>query len=95
MGFRQTFINYDVGGLSGSATFAGQLDTDQVKTLWKSYVSNKVDGLSTTQAGIIQFSIMATIHLKHLHSFFQQVPLLKGVFLKADLAKILAILWNR
>lgn len=82
---RQTFINYDVGGTSGSATFAGQLDTDQVKTLWKSYVSNKVDGLSTTQAGIIQFSIMATIHLKHLHSFFQQVPLLKGVFMKATL----------
>lgn len=84
---RQTFINYDVGGTSGSATFAGQLDTDQVKTLWKSYVSTKQDGsiTGTVQPGIIQFSIMATIHLKHLHSFFQQIPLLKGVFMKATL----------
>jgi hypothetical protein len=28
---------------------------------------------------------MATIHLKHIHNFFQNVPLLKGVFMKMTL----------
>jgi hypothetical protein len=35
--------------------------------------------------GILQISISATIYLKHLHSFFQMTPLLKGVFMKMTL----------
>ena len=38
-----------------------------------------------TTKGFIQYSIVATIYLKHLHSFFNMCPLLKGVFMKLTL----------
>lgn len=49
--------------------------------IWKSYISNQV---SATQlvGGVMEVSVMATIYLKHIHSFFNMVPLLKGVFMK-------------
>ena len=43
--------------------------------LWKSYVS-------AITAYNQQTSIVATVYLKHIHSFFNMVPLLKGVFMK-------------
>ena len=79
---RQQYINYDVGGTSGSATFAGQLDSDQTKQLWKSYISQKVDGVDATNQGMFQITISSIVYLKHLHSFFNMCPLLKGVFMK-------------
>lgn len=55
--------------------------------LWKSYISKKQDQVSSvngpqTTAGIIQYAVMATVYLKHVHSFFNMIPLLKGVFMK-------------
>lgn len=82
---RQQFINYDVEASSGSATFAGQLDGQEVRTLWKSYVSTKINGVDGVNQGVFQISINAIVYLKHLHSFFQMTPLLKGVFMKATL----------
>jgi len=86
---RQQFIAFDDAAIAGGAT-AGQAysavftgpagATEQ----YKSFISSKVSAGSTTQASI-QYSIMATIHLKHLHSFFQNIPLLKGVFMKMTL----------
>jgi hypothetical protein len=59
---------------SGAFTY----ETNQqsvMNQIWKSYIFNKT--------GIIQqTTIMATVYLKHLHSFFNMVPLLKGVFMK-------------
>jgi hypothetical protein len=58
------------------------------QSLWRSYISQKVDSIKTTasnvltQKGYIQYSIVATVYLKHVHSFFNMCPLLKGVFLK-------------
>ena len=73
---RQQYISYDpdatpAGGLAYSTLF----DADGCKALYKSYISQK-------QAQSIQWSVMATIQLKHIHNFFQNVPLLKGVFMK-------------
>lgn len=82
---RQQYINYDVAGSSGSATFAGQLDTDQTKNIWKSYISNKVQGVNATTQGLFQITISSVVYLKHLHSFFNMCPLLKGVFMKLTL----------
>lgn len=82
---RQRYINYDVEGSSGSATFAGQLDTDQTKQLWKSYVSQKVNGVNGANQGMFQITISSIVYLKHLHSFFNMCPLLKGVFMKLTL----------
>ena len=63
-------------------------DSTVCQSLWKSYISKKVDSVRTsttntlTTKGYIQYSIVATVYLKHVHSFFNMCPLLKGVFLK-------------
>lgn len=55
---------------------------------WKNYIFNKqnqvIAGGGTVQ-GIVQYAICATIYLKHVHSFFNMVPLLKGTFMKMTL----------
>ncbi len=56
--------------------------------LWNSYVSRvatatqDAGGATITLSGIWQASILAVVQLKHVHSFFERVPLLKGVFMK-------------
>lgn len=80
---RQNYINYDengsTGGGTGSATagddYSDILPADRALQQYKSYINRKT---TTT----FQIAIMATIHLKHIHNFFQNVPLLKGVFMK-------------
>ena len=49
--------------------------------IWKSYISTQV-AVNNGVSGMVQYSIMGTIYLKHLHSFFNMCPLLKGVFMK-------------
>jgi len=82
---RQTYINYDPDGLTdaGSDAFSTLLPAASCNALYKSYISQKTNVSATM--GVIQFSIMAIIQLKHLHSFFQNVPLLRGVFMKATI----------
>jgi hypothetical protein len=86
---RQEYISYDpdalTGGVvlgSGSAAglrpFSDLLTAQSAQQQYKSYISVKV-------AAGIQWSILATVHLKHIHNFFQNVPLLKGVFMKMTL----------
>jgi hypothetical protein len=86
---RQQYINYDPAGLSapGAATYQTfGLTAAACNNLYKSYISTKTNpALAGTNPGVLQISIMAQIQLKHLHSFFQSVPLLKGVFMKATL----------
>jgi hypothetical protein len=82
---RQMYINYDGAGVPGSGTYGALLSTGVASQIWKSYISNKQAGLNATNPGIYQVSIMATIYLRHLHSFFDSVPLLKGVFMKLTL----------
>ena len=82
---RQMYINYDVDGDSGDGLFSNQFTATQAQNLWKSYVSKKQNAVAATSQGVFQISIMATIYLKHLHSFFQMCPLLKGVFMKMTL----------
>lgn len=86
---RQQYINYDPAGLSAptAATFQTfGLTSAACNNLYKSYISTKSNPVTVgTDAGVLQISIMAQIQLKHVHSFFQSVPLLKGVFMKATL----------
>jgi hypothetical protein len=80
---RIQYINYDEAGIPGAGTYASLLRSGAPETLWKSYVKTKIDSLTAgTVKGVLQIVINATIYLKHIHSFFQQVPLLKGVFMK-------------
>jgi len=73
------------GDLLAQPTLAtGQNGT--LNQLWKGYICGKVNqtGAALVQIvpGVIQYAITATIYLKHVHSFFNMVPLLKGAFMK-------------
>lgn len=78
---RQQYINYDVAGVPQTGTYADFLTAATCNNVWKSYVSTRVDS-AAGNTGMFQISIMGFVHLKHLHSFFNSLPLLKGVFMK-------------
>jgi len=82
---RQRYIAFDLDGVGGGTVTGGTtsaysdlISSSAIDQQYKSYIFNKT---STS----IQYAIMATIHLKHIHNFFQNVPLLKGVFMKMTL----------
>ena len=93
---RQKWINFDTAGVVGAQTFTSptsmavssatlgnlQQSSTTCDTLWKSFIKKKLTGTSASSPGVIQYSVMATVYLKHIHSFFNMVPLLKGVFMK-------------
>ena len=91
---RQQAIAYDPDGTNGGGTASGASASTNANSStftstacdaqYKSYINRKVNPAASTIA-TIQYSIMAIIHLKHLHNFFQNVPLLKGVFMKMTL----------
>ena len=90
---RQSYISYDPSvqpradedaGSITAVAYSVLMTAEQSKTLWKSYVSNKVDS-TTTKGGCVQISVMATIYLRHIHSFFNNCPLLKGAYMKMTL----------
>jgi hypothetical protein len=81
------------GGLT-TATYTSLLQTNALNTLWKNYVLTRISGalttttanaISVTTAPLLQINLMAIVKLKHIHSFFNMCPLLKGVFMKLTL----------
>ncbi len=79
--------------LTGAVATPGDQQTTAAsysQNLWKSYISFKRDATAVDQrtaisgasGAAIQISVLATIYLKHVHSFFNMCPLLKGVFMK-------------
>lgn len=81
---RTKWIAYNPDALAGTNSYGTEfLSANSSSLIWKSHISNKAS--STANAGsrpILQISVMATIYLKHIHSFFNMCPLLKGVFMK-------------
>jgi hypothetical protein len=79
---RQLYIMYDADALNGSGSYgADSLNGDSANALWKSRIITKANG----PPAVFQVAITATIHLRHLHSFFNQIPLIKGAFMKLTL----------
>lgn len=79
---RQLYIMYDTDASNGSSTYgATALSAASANALWKSRIITKVNG----PPAVFQVAITATIHLRHLHSFFNQIPLIKGAFMKLTL----------
>jgi hypothetical protein len=78
---RQQFINFDLQGIPVTGTYASLIPETSVKTMWKNYISQKRNSTASLN-GIFQISVMATIYLRHLHSFFDKIPLAKGIFMK-------------
>jgi hypothetical protein len=89
---RQQFINFNPDGVTGAGAAGSTYGSllfgagDAAKDVWKSYIFNKTitpPVPNTIQnTGVIQFAVIATVYLKHVHSFFNMCPLLKGVFMK-------------
>lgn len=82
---RMQNINFDLNGkitAAGGDTYNDLILASSVNTLYKSYIFNKVNNAT---GGIIEYSITATVYLRHLHSFFQMCPLLRGAFMKITL----------
>lgn len=69
--------------------FVGRPST-YAQQIWNNVISFKTipttPGANSSYANgsdiIMQISVMATVYLKHIHSFFNMCPLLKGVFMK-------------
>jgi hypothetical protein len=90
---RQQYYNYDIAcvGSGGAGTWGSILGTFGLNQSYKSYVFNQQNGITPNpgstppivgQPAILQQAIVGQIKLRHLHNFFQEVPLLKGVFMK-------------
>lgn len=86
---RHQYWNFDLDAVTAStgnsAPFSTLITAQQVNQVWKSYIFNKVAGVATSKSMVWQAAITAQIYLRHLHPFFDAVPLLKGVFLKLTL----------
>ena len=79
---RQLYIMYDADALNGNSNYgATSLSGASANALWKSRIITKANG----PPAVFQVAITATIHLRHLHSFFNQIPLIKGAFMKLTL----------
>jgi hypothetical protein len=90
---------WNASQLSGAASPAKERNpyvgrpSGALQQIWTSNVCNKTDpttpGAYATYAVNtplnFQIAVMATIYLKHIHSFFNMCPLLKGVFMKLTL----------
>jgi len=86
---RQLAWNFDPSAFTGPETsatlFSVLFGTASLNQMWKSYIFTKVNQTATSNTGTFQVAISAIIYLKHLASFFERVPLLKGVFMKMTL----------
>ena len=89
--YRTKWIAYDgAAGITSSAGVAsvsystfGTL-ANSITNIWKNniVVKTNIPNPAAGLSGVTQIAVMGTIYLKHLHSFFNMCPLLKGVFMK-------------
>jgi hypothetical protein len=77
---RQKAWNFNVAGLTApsQSAFSVLITQSSLNTIYKSNVIKAA-------AGIWQCQIVANIYLRHLHSFFDKLPLVKGAFMKITL----------
>jgi hypothetical protein len=83
---RQKYWNFDPEGtsVSGGEAFSTLISSANLNNSYKSYIFNKVAGTAGVP-GVWQAHIMATIKLKHLHNFFEKIPLAKGLYFRITL----------
>jgi len=83
---RQRNWNFNVAGFTGvtqtgtvnQAAFSSLISQTSLSQVYKSSIIK-------TAAGIWQANIVANVLLRHLHTFFSQIPLSKGIFMKITL----------
>jgi hypothetical protein len=74
--------NFDPDASSAvvGTAYSGMITAQTCSNLWKSYISYQPANSAGTRC--YQVSILAQVMLKHLHEFFERIPLIKGVFFK-------------
>jgi hypothetical protein len=77
---RQRCWNFNTAGLTavGQSAFSTLISSTSLNQIFKSQIL-------TINAGIWQANIVATVFLRHLHMFFDKIPLCKGIFMKITL----------
>lgn len=77
---RQKLWNFNTAGLTGvgQSAFSTLISQNNLNSIFKSQII-------LIGAGIWQANIVATVFLRHLHMFFDKMPLCKGVFMKITL----------
>lgn len=81
---RQMLSNYDPAGLTapGAEPWSSLFTQTSCQQAYKSFVLTKINGATGATYGVFQQACMVQVKLKHLHSFFDNAPLLKGVFMR-------------
>jgi hypothetical protein len=84
---RQKYWNFDpdAATMLNGDLFSTLISAGNLTNLYKSYIFNKISGVANTNPGVWQAHIMATIKLKHIHNFFEKIPLAKGLYFRITL----------
>jgi hypothetical protein len=79
-----TFAPTDGSSAYTNIVYARLMSQTKVQQLWKSTVTTKQNGGAPGSGSLPQWqtSTMAKVWLKHIHPFFQKIPLTKGVFMR-------------
>jgi hypothetical protein len=84
-------MDVDARPYDSNLPYSSFMTGSYMNQLWKSHIITKTNASATlgagdivtsSTAGVWQVAISAIIYLKHVASFFERVPLLKGVFMK-------------
>jgi hypothetical protein len=83
---RQSFINFDVaGGADAASPYGDFITTETCDAMYKSHVMTKINAAAGATQGVFQIAASCTIMLRHLHGFFEALPLIKGAFMTVTL----------
>lgn len=80
---RQRAWNFNVNGLSGTGgvAFSNMISRANLTLLYKSTILQPVSGAAGAR-GYWAAQIVGQVYLRHLHEFFDKIPLVKGMFMK-------------
>jgi len=89
---RLSYINLDSTASSldnvANSEVSNLIIIDQIKHLYLSHISNKVDGVVGVSSPVVQYSVKATIMLKDIHPLFEVMPISKSLNFKIQ------VFWN-
>ena len=85
---RQRAWNFNVSGLTGpnGSAFTTMITQSNLQLVYRSSVLTGTNVVGSAGArGLWQAQIVGQVFLRHLHSFFDKIPLVKGMFMKMTL----------
>jgi hypothetical protein len=90
---RQRVWNYAPNTTVGTSVVAGPLPQlysslltqNSANTIFKSGIFNKTASTTAGVTGVWQAQIQSIVFLRHLHSFFDKAPLMKGIYFRMTL----------